>query len=122
MARSTALAVRAASGTVTILPPLRSYSQSAVASLQAQRLDVGAKRFGDPQPIEGQERDESVLGRGAEPGDDQQRAHFVAVEADGVALEVQARAAPAVTTTSMTTSWRWLSFKAPLGPTASRAP
>lgn len=65
MARSTALAVRGASGTVTTLPPLRSYSQGAVASLQAEGFDVGAERLRDPQAVQGEERDEGMLGRGA---------------------------------------------------------
>ncbi len=42
-------------------------------SLDAERLDVGPDRFGYPQPVERQQRDQGVLGGGAEPGGDEQR-------------------------------------------------
>jgi hypothetical protein len=70
MARSTALAVRGASGTVTTLPPLRS-TVTVRWPLHAEGLDVGADRLGDPQAVQREERDEGVLGRGAEAGGDQ---------------------------------------------------
>ena len=53
----------------------------------------GAGRLGHPQAIEGQQRDQRVLGRGAKPGGDQQRAEFVAIQPGGMGLTVQARAA-----------------------------
>jgi hypothetical protein len=42
-----------------------------VPALDAQRLDVGAGGFRHAQPVEGQQRDQRVLGRWAEPGRDQ---------------------------------------------------
>jgi hypothetical protein len=61
-----------------------------VPPLDAQRLDVGAGGFRYAQPVEGQQRDQCVLGRLAETGGDQQRAEFVAVQPGGVRLVVQA--------------------------------
>ena len=63
--------------------------QGAVAAFEAEGLDVGADGFGDPQPVERQQRDQRVLGGRAEPGGDQQRADLVAVQADRVRLVVQ---------------------------------
>jgi hypothetical protein len=39
-----------------------------VSALEAQVLDVSAGGFGDPQPVQGQQRDQRVPGRQAEPG------------------------------------------------------
>jgi hypothetical protein len=51
-----------------------------VAALDAQGLDVGAGGFGDPQPIQRQQRDQRMLGGLAKPGGDQQRAKLIAVQ------------------------------------------
>ena len=67
MARSTARAVRGASGMVTILPPLRMHGQGAVPALEAEAFDVGADRFRDPQPVERQQRDQGVIAGPASP-------------------------------------------------------
>ena len=56
-------------------------------------LDVRAGGLGHPQPVQGQQGDQRVLRRRAEPGGDQQRAEFVAVQRDGVRLIVDPRAA-----------------------------
>ena len=64
-----------------------------MAAFQAQLLDVGAGGFGDPQPVQGQQGDECVFGRRAEPGGYQQRAELVAVQRGGVRLVVHPRAA-----------------------------
>jgi len=93
MAGSTALAVPGARGTVTTLPPLRSTVRVRWPLSGAERLDVGADRLGGRQAVQGEERDEGVLGRWAEPGGDQERTYLVAVEAGRVALVVQAGAA-----------------------------
>jgi hypothetical protein len=61
-----------------------------VPPLYAEGFDVGASGFGDPQPVERQQRDQRVLGGYAEPGGDQQRAELVAVQPGGVGLVVQA--------------------------------
>jgi len=63
--------------------------QRPVAALDTQRLDVGTGGLGDPQPIEGQQCYERVLGGVAQAGGDQQRAKLVAVQPDGVGLIVQ---------------------------------
>jgi hypothetical protein len=62
-----------------------------VAALGAQVLDVRADSFGDPEPVEGQQGDQGVLGGGAEPGRDEKSADLVAVQAYGVRLVVQPR-------------------------------
>jgi len=64
-----------------------------VPALDAQGPDVGADSFGHAQPVEGQQRDERVLGGRPEPGSDQQRAELVAVQPGGVRVIVQARTA-----------------------------
>jgi hypothetical protein len=67
--------------------------QGPVAPLDTQGLDVGAGGLGYPQPVQGQQRDQRVLGRRAEPGCHQQRAELVTIQADSVRLIVQPRAA-----------------------------
>jgi len=64
--------------------------QGAVPALDAERLDVGVRGFRDAQPVEGQQGDQRVFRRRAEPGADQQRAELVAVQSGGVRLVVQA--------------------------------
>jgi hypothetical protein len=61
--------------------------QCPVPALDAHRFDAGAGGFGDPQPVQRQQR---VLHRRAEPGGHQQRSQFVAVQADRVGLVVDA--------------------------------
>ncbi len=56
-------------------------------------LDVGAGGFRHPQPVQGEQGDQRVLGRRSEPGGDQQGAEFVAVQRDGVGLVVDPWAA-----------------------------
>jgi hypothetical protein len=75
------------------LAPLANDSERAMAALHAQGLDVGTEGFGDAQPVQGKQRDKGMLDGWAEPGGDEQRADLVPVEADGVALVVQAGAA-----------------------------
>jgi hypothetical protein len=92
MARSMARAVRGASGLVTILPPLRSTVRCGVhARSHVRRCRL--QGFGDPQPPSREQRDQRVLARCAESGRDEQGADLVAVQADGVRLVVQSRAA-----------------------------
>jgi hypothetical protein len=59
-----------------------------VAALEPQVLDVRAGRLRHPQPVEGDQRDQRVLGGRAEPGGDQDRAEIVAVQGGGVRLDV----------------------------------
>ena len=85
-----ARAVRGASGMVTTLPPFPDDHQGPVSPLDTQGLDVGAGRFGDPQPVERQQGDQRMLGGRAKPGSDQQRAKLVTVEPGSVRFVVQA--------------------------------
>jgi hypothetical protein len=62
-----------------------------VPALSAEGFDVRAGGLGDPQPAEGEQRDQRMLSRGAEPGGDQQRADFVAVQGGGVRIVVAPR-------------------------------
>jgi hypothetical protein len=64
-----------------------------MAALHAERLDVRPDRFRHPQPVEGQQRHQGVLSGGAEPGGDEEGADLIAVQADGVGLVVNPRAA-----------------------------
>ncbi len=50
------------------LAALAGNGQGAVAALDAEILDVGADGLGNPQPIKGEQGDQSVLGRAAQPG------------------------------------------------------
>jgi hypothetical protein len=90
--RSIALAVRGASGMVTTAA-LAGDNKGPVPPLDAQGLNAGASGFGDTQPVERQQRDQRVLVWRAQPGGDQQRAEFVAVQPGGVRLIVQTRSA-----------------------------
>jgi hypothetical protein len=64
--------------------------QRPVSSLGAQGFDVGAGGLGHAQPVEGEQRDQRVLGGCAEPGAGEQGADLVAVQAGGVGLIIQA--------------------------------
>jgi hypothetical protein len=55
-----------------------------VPAFQAQLLDVRAGRLRYPQPVEGQQREESVLGGRSEPCGDQEGTKLVAVQGGGV--------------------------------------
>ena len=48
------------------LAALAQDGQGAVAALEAEAFDVGAGRFGDPQPVEGEQADRA-RGRGRRP-------------------------------------------------------
>ena len=60
-----------------------------VPAFQTQMLDVGAGGLRYAKTVEGEQGDQSVLGRLAEPGGDQEGAGFVAVQGGGVRLVVQ---------------------------------
>ena len=62
-----------------------------MSAFESERVDVGAEGFGDPQPVDREQRDERVLGRGAEAGGDQQRADLVTVEPDRMRFVVKPR-------------------------------
>ncbi len=61
-----------------------------MAAFEPEAFDVSPDRFGDPQPVQRQQADQGVVAGPAETGGDQQRADFVAVQAGGVGLVVQA--------------------------------
>jgi hypothetical protein len=63
---------------------LAAFSQDrhgAVAAFETEGLDVRPAGFRHPQPVECRQRDQRVLGGGAEPGRHQQGADFVTVQA-----------------------------------------
>ena len=39
-----------------------------MAAFEAERFDVGTGRFGDPQPVEGEQADEGVVAGARQPG------------------------------------------------------
>jgi len=57
-----------------VLAALADDRQGPVPAFQAQRLDVRAGGFRDPQPVQGEQGDQGVPGGRAEPGGDQQAA------------------------------------------------
>jgi hypothetical protein len=62
-----------------------------VPAFEAQVLDVGPGRFGDPQPVQREQGDQRVLGRRAEPGGYQQGAELVTVQGGGMRLVIHPR-------------------------------
>ena len=69
------------------------HGEGAVAAFEAEVFDVGAECFGDAQAVEREQRDQGVVARVGESGDDEHRAELVAVEAGGVRFVVEAGAA-----------------------------
>ena len=55
-----------------------------MAPFEAELFDVGAGRFGDPQPIQRQEADERVVAGAGESGGDEHGTDFVAVQSCGI--------------------------------------
>ena len=70
------------------LAALADHDHGAMAALEPECFDVGADGLRDPQPVEGQQRDQRMVPGLREAGGHQQAAHLVAVEADGVGLVV----------------------------------
>ena len=69
------------------------HRQRPVAALEPEGLDVGANGFRYTEAVQGEERDEGVLGRCAEARSHQERADLVTVEGDGVGFVVEPRPA-----------------------------
>ncbi|MDP9331941.1 MAG: hypothetical protein M3Q30_01320 [Actinomycetota bacterium] len=65
--------------------------KGAVAAFESESFDVGAGCFGDPQSIEGKERDEGMVAGVAESGGDEHGADLVAVEAGRVRFVIETR-------------------------------
>ena len=71
------------------MPPLRTIAcQGAVTAVHAYRLDVRVERFADPQPVEGEERDQRVITRRTKAGLDEEAAELVAVQPEGAGLDI----------------------------------
>ena len=66
------------------MPPLRVMVRMRWPRASGELVDVGAERFGDPQTVQGQQRDEGVFLGGAEASSDEQGAELVAVHGDGM--------------------------------------
>jgi hypothetical protein len=64
------------------LAALAQHGQGAMPALETEIVDVGAERFRDAEPVDDQQADQRVLGGGAQPGRDQQRAELVTVQPD----------------------------------------
>ena len=71
------------------LAALAGHGQRPVATFYSQELDAGAGSLRNRQPVQGEQGDQRVLGWRPEPGGDQERAEFVAVQPDGTRLIVQ---------------------------------
>jgi hypothetical protein len=74
---------------VTAFPPLR-VTTSVRCPRSMPRAAMSAPVASETQPVEGQQGDQRVLRGRAQPGSDQQRPEFVAVQAGGMRLIVQA--------------------------------
>ena len=86
--RSTARAVRGASGMHTILPPLRTTVRGRCPRC-SEVFDPRPDRFGHAQPIESQQRDQGVVAGTGGTGCDKHRSQLVAIQADRVGLVVE---------------------------------
>ena len=75
------------------LAALAGDGQRSVAAFQAQVLDVRSGGLGHPEAVQGEQRDQRMLTRRAEPGCHEQRAQFVAIQPDRMRLVVQPRPA-----------------------------
>jgi len=75
------------------LAALKGNGQRPVPAFQAQMLDVGPGRLGYPKPVQGEQRDQRMLSRRAEPSGHRQRAELVTVQRDRVGLVVHSRTA-----------------------------
>jgi hypothetical protein len=60
-----------------------------VPAFETEVVDVRSEGLGDPQPVDRQQRDQSMLGCGAQAGGDQQRSDLVAVQPDRMRFVVQ---------------------------------
>jgi hypothetical protein len=66
--------------------------QGAVSAVDVEVVDVGAEGFGDAQPVQREQASECVVAAAAESGLDEERAEFVAIQAEGRGLVVLFRA------------------------------
>jgi len=70
------------------LAALAQHGEGAMPPFGAERFDVGAERLRDAQPVQREQRHQGVLGRGTEPGGNQDGAELVAVQGGGMRLVV----------------------------------
>ena len=75
-------------GNRDVLAAFADNRQRAMASLGRQIADIGVERFGDPQAVQRQQRDEGTVSEITQTGLDQQRTEFVAIQAQGSRLVV----------------------------------
>ena len=68
---------------VTCLPPLRTILSVRCPTLEVEGVDVGAEGFGDPQPVEGQQRRQGVVTGRSEAGLDEEGPELIAVQPQG---------------------------------------
>ncbi len=73
------------------LAALAVHHQGAVAPVEAELVDVGTERLGDPQTVQRQQRTQRMIVRRRQSSLDKERAELVAVETDRVRLVVQLR-------------------------------
>ncbi len=69
-----------ASGMTARLPPLRVIARARCPRSVPERLDVRSGGFRDPQPVQGEQRDQGMLGFGAKACGDEEGADLVAVQ------------------------------------------
>ncbi len=67
--------------------------QRPMPAFHPEMLNVGVQRFGDPQPVQGEQTCQGVVAATGEAGLDQEHAEFVAIQPGGVRLVVQPGAA-----------------------------
>jgi hypothetical protein len=70
-------------GDSDVLAALAHDRQRTMPALCRQIVDVGIQRFGDPQPIQRQQRHQRTVTEIAEPSLHEERAEFVAIQAEG---------------------------------------
>ena len=93
MARSIALAVRGARGMGDLLTALAHDAQRAMPAVDVQMVDVRAQGFGDPQPVQGEQRRQGMVTVRRQPGRHEERAELVAVQPERAGLVVLLRTA-----------------------------
>lgn len=62
-----------------------------MAAFKTEPFDVSAGRLGNPEAVQREQRDQSVVARVAEPGGDEHGPDLVAVQAGGVRFVVETR-------------------------------
>ena len=66
-----------------VLAALAHDRQRAMSTFDGQVIDVSVQRFGDPQPVQREQRHQRTVAQIAEAGLDEEGAEFVAVQPEG---------------------------------------